>query len=515
MLQSTPLDDLSLLAREPEGATVEDGPSDGGTSSRPVMAALTVLAALAMPVVYLLYVARYAVNVPQVDDWWTIPILHQALHGHLSVGALWSQYNESRLPLSKLIFVGSAFVDRFDTRALMFLNYVVYLATYGLVLWLLRRYLARPIDPVVALVTGVIWFSLADVQNALWAFQLPWFLTLFFVVATIALLTAPTSTRSRYFGAAMMTAVLASLATFQGFSVWAVGLLLLWWKGRGRRQIGIWLLGLVVTTAVYLPGFNFNDNGTSFYALHHPVSAIRFLLVITGTVVPGGYWGALLAPPGGYGRFEFVGALVLVAAVYVLVQSFRRRRLDATPPLPAALICFALLFDGLITLGRTADLSVVLGDNRYVLPNLLLVAGILIYLGKRMGEVSWRRPPLRTAVMAPALASVGVLVFLGFQVPIATEFGITNGAITHRLETTQARLAVNLASVPRAERACALSVVIFEGLVSPGTAQRLAGTFLRDARQDQLSVFAPESYRLFRAQGLTHLPSCPGAGSGH
>jgi len=75
-----------------------EAPTSGPINRR---TALAVSAALAVPVIYLLYVATYAVDVPQLDEWGRIPLLNASLHGHLTLGALWAQYNESRMFVSK------------------------------------------------------------------------------------------------------------------------------------------------------------------------------------------------------------------------------------------------------------------------------------------------------------------------------------------------------------------------------------------------------------------------------
>ena len=135
----------------------------------------SIVAALVVPVFFLAYVARYTVNVPVVDEWLRVPLLDDSLHGHLTLGGLWAQYNETRIFLGNLIFVAFGFIDHFDVRALAFFNAAVFIVTYRCFCWSSGPTSGSP-GPLSVLVIGVVWFSLADYENPLYGFQVPWYL---------------------------------------------------------------------------------------------------------------------------------------------------------------------------------------------------------------------------------------------------------------------------------------------------------------------------------------------------
>jgi hypothetical protein len=499
-----------------EGAPVDvppTAPPRTRTTWRGIGMVATVLAGLVSPALYFAYVAHYSVNVPQADDWWSIPLVHSALHGRLTLGMLWSQYHESRMFTSNLVVTASAFVGRFDTRSIMFFGAGIYVATFWVLLVVLRRYLSRGLSPVLVLLIGAISFSLANVQNALWAFQLPWFLMELFLVLAVALLVMPRTRRPVYFALAIVASVLASLSVVQGFLVWAVGLVLLLWgwplTRTRRREVAIWIGAAAVTFAVYAPGFDFSNHGclgtsakfcTGSYALWHPGTAGKFFLTVIGNVIPGGYWGGIFSPVD-FPRFELVGAAILIAALYVVVQSVRHRAREETLPLPLVLVSFPLAFDLLLTSGRAVQVNHVLGDNRYVLPNLMLVVGIVAYTSRRLFAVSLKWRSWRSRAYLTLASSVAVLVFLGFQIPVSTSFGVHNGYLTYKMETAQARLAVNLDKVPRSRRGCEIGIIIFDHTYPSRLAYGVLAPFLHDAVRDHLSVFQPASYRVFRSEG--------------
>ncbi len=109
---------------------------------------LTATCAILVPALYLLFVYRYAVDSLFGDDWNTLPVIHRALHGHLTFGALWSQYNETRIPVIRVVMIGFAVADHLDIRAVILLNALVFVASYGVVLALYWRYIDRPLTPI-------------------------------------------------------------------------------------------------------------------------------------------------------------------------------------------------------------------------------------------------------------------------------------------------------------------------------------------------------------------------------
>ena len=127
-----------------------------------------------------------------------------------------------------------------------------------------------------------------------------------------------------------------------------------------------------------------------------------------GNVVPGGY----LAPIGSLVRFEVLGSVLLLAALWILGRTwFDRAGTDALP-VPALLIAFGLAFDAFIVVGRTGTGPAEAVDaNRYLLANLIVLTGIVVYVVARLpyprdlrrgsrGTAAWRsrstvgrRPP--------------------------------------------------------------------------------------------------------------------------
>ncbi len=349
------------------------------------------------PILYLVYINHFSVNALYGDDWNMVPIMDAALHGHLTFNQLWGQYSDARIPVAKAIFVLFALTNRFDTRSVILLSAALLVAAYAMLVMLCRRYLGRRLTPIPVLIIGLVWFSLASVQTALWAFLLTWYLVVFFLLVALTALVVPERRRNLWFAVALLAAILASFSFLQGLIVWPVAAIsIVWcqpWSRRVAIELGTWIGAMVVTSAVYFSGYNvamagcLSGNGCRRgVAFSHPLRALRYVILMIGNVIPGGYLGS---PVKDLARFEVIGAALLIGAAFIIVQSWRYRRSAEHLPIPLFLIVFALLFDVTIAIGRTgAGPRDAIVSNRYVMPNVILLTGIVIYALARI-------PPLR------------------------------------------------------------------------------------------------------------------------
>lgn len=454
------------------------------------------------PILYLVFIDHYAPNSFTTDDWTVVPLVHAALHGHLLLSQLWGQHIESRLFIGNMIDVIFGLVDRLDLRSVIFLSSALLIATYAGLLALVRQYLGKRLTPIPVLVVGVIWFSLADVSNALWALQVSWYLTLFFFVMMLGALLGPKRHRTLWFAIAVVLACAASLSTIQGFLCWPVGAICILWSrpsaGRVRPEIAVWLGAMVLTLASYLPGYNFGEDNTCFYRAscslsglaHHPLTALGFFMTLIGSVIPGTQPGLIPSVP--VARFEVLGVVLFAVAVFILVQSWRHRASTELLPLPLLLIVFSLLFDATITEGRAGMGASGAVVNRYVMPNLILLTGIVIY---GLARVPTRRPPVisggrRLFVNYLALFALGV--FLVVQLTTSTGFGLTQGRDIDAYSREEAQFFVNLNRIHVVNKSPSCQ--------TPLTILRLSdpGATLREATQDQLGEFQSTSYRYYR-----------------
>jgi hypothetical protein len=471
---------------------------------------LTIGAASIAPALYLLFIYHYATNSFNDDDWSIAPMIHAALHGQLTLGLLWSQHTESRYFVGNVIEVLFGIVDRFDLRSVIFLSAVIFIVTYAGLLVLVRQYQAKRLTPIPALVIGAIWFSLADVQNALWAAQLSVFLTVFFLTTMLMALLMPHGRRKLWFALGVLCAVAASLSSLQGFVCWPVGAIcLLWgqpWRAGGvRREIGLWLIFMVLTIASYLPGYKFGEGNLCVSRaqctygvgsiLAHPGTALAFFFTLVGYVVPG----RIYSPVHDVIGFEALGAVLFGVALLILVRSWRERHTRERLPLPLLLIVFSLLVDVVITVGRSGEGTSEVFKNRYVIYNLIFLTGILVYGLARLPT----HLPLLAANRRVHIKYVSLFVlstFLVVQVAITTGSGLTNGRVIRQAQNEEAEVLVQpLGTLMKQKgRLCQLVIVVHFETESPAN--------VGVASADQLGEFQPDSVRYYRQLGPPPVP---------
>jgi hypothetical protein len=130
-------------------------------------------------------IGRFAVDVPYWDEWMFVPILAAGRRGELTAALLWSQHNEHRPVLPRLVWLALADLTGWTQSSVLVTNVVVALATVGVLVWLLAR-TVRPLAPAtvpwIALIFSMISFSLAPFESWASGLQLTVFMSVLAVV---------------------------------------------------------------------------------------------------------------------------------------------------------------------------------------------------------------------------------------------------------------------------------------------------------------------------------------------
>ena len=181
-----------------------------------------------------------------------------------------------------------------------------------------------------------------------------------------------------------------------------------------------------------------------------------------------------------------MGAILVAASIYVVVEAAQRRdcRIEC---LPVALIVFALLFDMLVALGRSRFLITEAELSRYTMGNLLLLIAIVTF--------GWRK--------LPKPAAPGLVVLVALQLAFATSFGFSQAGNLKATLQTEARIAYNTDLVPANERFCYGLNALFRY-----TLPVLSPSFINDLKKQQLTIFSPGPFLVYRAEGPPIVRSC-------
>lgn len=451
--------------------------ADRSSFNRP---AIVLPSALIVPVLYFLFIARYAVNFIFSDQWSNVAMLHAALHGDLRWSMLWSQHNENRMLFPNLAFIAFARLNHFDTKSIMYASAVVLSVAFFSFLALYRIYARQWLGPVFTLLFGAVWFSLADWENALWGFQFAWYLIVFCAMFMLLCLSWKRVTALALV-AAISLAVIASYSSLQGLSLWPMGLLVLVWRIRDRPRVfrlsAAWVVCGFVTTALYFRGYNSKTTGGGSlrFAIHHPVAMVKYFLAAVGNVFSGDV---------GLRTHELLGLVLSLVAVFVFYRNCRETPGDRGTPLPASLILFAFLFDLSIAFGRV---SLGVGQalsSRYTMANILLLVGIAVYLV----SLDLSSENLHAANTSAKRTQLGMAIVLALilivQIGTSTKDGIERARTDKAAKVIGARVMVNLSEMPVQQRSPYVKTYVYPSLP-------ILEPLIRDAREDQLSAFAP------------------------
>ncbi len=285
-----------------------------------------------------LFIHHYALNILYYDQWKDAVLVHHALHGTLTLPELWAQHNENRILVPNLVVVVLGFTTRLNV---VVEDYLSGLALWGSIALLVLAHRRRsPGTPWIAYCPVIVLLSsYIVVADALFGFNLSWFLVLLALSTAVYLADRPTLGWLALAGA-VVAAVAGSYSSLQGLLIWPAVLVLLWLRGRGLVAIAVWIASGAVATVVFFVGFDVSQVGVE----GHPGAGtvFSFALAELGNVFGASVTQEWLRP---------VGACLAAFAAVTLVVGLRRRRDDGAP-VGVAFVVFGLLFVASTAAGR-------------------------------------------------------------------------------------------------------------------------------------------------------------------
>lgn len=439
----------------PEEETSADHGAPGAKRlPRSIEVPLTVLG-FGLPVAgYLWLISAFSVNAIYQDQWSDVTVVQRTSSHLFDWGLLWSQHNEDRIFFPNLVVVALARTTKLNITGEELLSATMLFVATGLLIWAhKRRSPAIPwlyYCPVAILACSVVQFG-----ATLWGFQMAWYLVLVAMATTVVLIDRVDLTWWAWTAAAVV-AVVGSFSSLQGLLIWPVGLVLLCCRRRSGRFVIAWSAAAVATVAIYLYDFNVSA-GLDFpkSLTGHAISPVTFAVFAVGDVlgVPipfGGHDDAVLA----------LGTVIVLLAVAVAVTFGIRRDEHSGTPVGIALICFGLLFAGLVARGRAPLGYWAASSSGYTIYDVWILGGVyLALLGRsplagaaprpdrpagRPGADGGRHPdrtpgwPGSTVVSAARWLVIAVIVL---QVVVGIPHGIDGARTIHAAEVRAASTA--------------------------------------------------------------------------
>ena len=437
----------------------------------------------AIPAVsYLWMIHAYGVNVIFADQWNDVALIGHAYSGTLHLSTLWSQHYENRIFFPNLVVLALAYTTHFNVVTEEYLSALMLFGGTALVICAHKRRSPERrwiwYCPVAFLL-----LSFAQAVNALWGFQMAWYLVLLMVTLALFLLDHEPQ-RWPVFGGAIAAAVVASFSSVQGLLVWPAGLLLIYLRRRPGQLATAWIGCAVVTGVIYFVDFNFNASQSGSQDLS---ATLTFFVRVVGDVLGEGQPGLLVT---------VFGSVLVVTAIWALVRfAIEARTSTGGRPFALSLILFGLLFAGLTAYGRSG--LAVFGfqvEDRYTVFAIFVLVGL--YLAVLDPPVASQLPSpeqgarspargigrQRHALSDPLFTLARVVVVVGIVLTVI--LGSTNG-IDQSRETRQLRLYLGQVTV-RANKYPNTVVNNLDWLETPQTIRR----WITIAKDHRLSLFA-------------------------
>jgi hypothetical protein len=338
--------------------------------------------------VVVIVILCYGVNVPYAEQWDFVAFFVAQELGGLRWADIWAPHNEHRMVVPKLLMLGLAPLTGWNVRAEMLMSAALAFLSLLVLLALARPALreAGPWTGVWARFTlSVLVFSLAQVGNWLWGWQVQWFLAVLAAILAIAMATWSLERRNPWphVVIAALAALVCQYSLASGTVIWALCALMLAFHARRARLLGFWLALAFGSTALYAVGYERPQGLPSLgVAIAEPVALLR-------------YAGFYLAGP--FGRSAGIGAAV--AAAFAVLAWIVCRRHWRRPELFApwiALAGFAVANALLTGIGRLGMGAQQAQTTRYVTISLLLAAalvplGVLVFSAAPEGRWPYLR----------------------------------------------------------------------------------------------------------------------------
>lgn len=374
-------------------------------SHRSIAVAAGILGAASL----LFFVNTFGVNVPIADDWDHVKTsVHWHDHG-MDVASLLAPHNVHCLAIPKLVNHATLKASGGNYRAVLFVNALLAIAMLGVVLAFMERFpLPNALFGALAAAVTLLLTSWSQWQNWLWAFQTPWFLLPFVVVAA-----AVAIVRARSAWVAVAVAATAALigpfcmanGVFVGWALVPPLLLRLAGEPRDRawQAGGAALVCIAVATAVAaaLAGKSPEPSAGRLGAvLAAPLETIRLgLAVLGGPLDPRG------AFHGHKTLSTIAGGVSLALGLAAAVAGVRSGRGSSAKDLGPgfALMVYGLASVAVVVMGRRSLLMASPVESRYLTFAIAWHVGTLLSCG---WLAAWRAPGWRVVLAIASAACI-------------------------------------------------------------------------------------------------------------
>lgn len=331
----------------------EDAPKRLTTPSRWLCALLLV------GITFLLYVhfaLAFGVNVPYWDDWELLDQIRLIYSGQMPWWKLLiSKHNEHLIGVAFVLESWQFLLTSFNYKLQLLTGVLIQALTFLLFAAALWRSIPANRRPLWLAVSALIWFSLSQYKNLLWAFQTAWFLVSFFLAIASLCLQRASEMEEReerwgtWFAVAVTAAVLGTFTSSQGTIIWLAGAALLIGSRSFKRKeflrsrvLRSWLISAALTGSVAAYVWEKMGGGGAEGGGKFTLHIMRYIFV----GIHGDFWGNL-----GVHGLTACGVVMLGFVCFALAKVYVSKERGAYA-LPVSLIVFGVCFVLLVSEGR-------------------------------------------------------------------------------------------------------------------------------------------------------------------
>lgn len=441
----------------PSPASLRDGISSFARHA--AAPALLALAAVP-PLLILLDIHRYSVNLPYGDEWSWVELIFKFRNGELTLYEVFKWSGEFRPALPRaVVLLLYRLAGRWDVTLELYFNALC--AGVGALAWwrILRDGLPQPPSRALSALglagISALVFSTAHSLDWVMGYQMVWLLAFAMFSLTVWALVSLRRQRPGL-AIAIVAATGGSFCIASGLLAWPLGLLIVWLQSnagrRPSRHVPVWLIASLACVALYATDYRPNPAATRpEESLGQPLQMAHFTL---------NYLGAPLGVGLGAMAAALFGATGLAALAALLAAHMAGRDAPATDVLRRlergalpwlVLAAYAVIQGGLIAFGRLRfGVDYPLIASHYILFGSMLwmaLIGLGVTAAARWADRprTWGTP--KRALVVLALGAVLIPAAIGYVTAYRKGRADFQG-FNSRLAIAQAYVLYDVASVP-------------------------------------------------------------------
>lgn len=242
-----------------------------------------------LPILFVaLYVWRFGVNIPFMDQWRVVSLLMKQKQGELYLADLFLQHNEHRPFFPFLIWLGLAAFTKYNVNVELWANFLIALGTF---LFFIRQAINTwnkagvKWSPLLIPLFSLLIFNLGQYESWLQGIQTIMFLGMACILIGMFLLADHSQTSN--FMAAVLLGVIATFSMVNGLLYWPIGLVVLTLPAPQETRvvkIFAWLLCAATCTTLFLIGWT--SHGVDLrYMFIHLKDGFLFILNFLGAPI--------------------------------------------------------------------------------------------------------------------------------------------------------------------------------------------------------------------------------------